>query len=155
MVWFYLEGVANVLSQHRMDACYKWSIACNADRYYKTGRNKYLRYDVTTNEGVACEFVHTKEAFHTHVESRNTDGSIFENHMPDNGAESSRDVRHLNYKNSVNDANEVDSNVDSDDEDDGPPPFIDTSDSDSDSDDDDVTGVKRRRNRFKDINNVA
>ena len=55
----------------------------------------------------------------------------------------------------MNDASEVDSDIESYDEDDGPLPLIDAPDSDRDSDDeDDFLGVKRRT-RFQDSNNVA
>ena len=48
-----------------------------------------------------------------------------------------------------------DSNVESDDKDDGLPPLMDTPNSDRNSgDDDDVAGVTRRT-RFQDINNFA
>ena len=61
VAWFYLEGVANILSQCRMATCSKWSIACDTDRHHKNLRGKYLCYDVTTNEGVVRKFVITKE----------------------------------------------------------------------------------------------
>ena len=90
------------------------------------------------------------------MESRSTDGRIFGNHFPDNGIDFGRVMCHLSYKNNVNNASEVDSDIESDDEDDGPPPLMDTPDSDIDSDDDDdFVGVTRRITRFQDSNNVA
>ena len=61
VVWFYPEGVVNIFSQYFMATCSKWSIACDTDRHHKNLRGKYLCYDVTTNEGVVCKFVITKE----------------------------------------------------------------------------------------------
>ena len=56
VLWFYPEEVANIFSQCRIAAYSKWSIACDTDRYHKTGIDKDLCYDVKTNEGVVCNF---------------------------------------------------------------------------------------------------
>ena len=50
-VWFYPEGVANILSQFSMAACSKWAIDYSTKRFYKTGDYKDLAFFVTTNEG--------------------------------------------------------------------------------------------------------
>ena len=67
--------------------------------------------------------------------SRSTDSSIFGNYLSDDGTDSGRAMCRLNYKNNVNNASEVDSDVDLDNDYDGPPPLMDAPDSDRDSDD--------------------
>ena len=48
MVWFYLEGVASILSQFRMIVHSKWRVYCNADKHHRSGDINDLGFDVVT-----------------------------------------------------------------------------------------------------------
>ena len=64
VVWYYPEGVANILSQHRVITLSKWRVKFDSDSYYRTGNRKDLCYDCTTGEGVKLQFLPTEKGLH-------------------------------------------------------------------------------------------
>ena len=58
-MWYYLEGVANMLSQFRVASLSKWMTSYDTEKYDKTGNTKHLCYEVTTGEGKHCKFLPT------------------------------------------------------------------------------------------------
>ena len=50
-VWLCGDGVANILSQHRMAVCSKWQIYYNADEFESSGDPQDLCYHVITPQG--------------------------------------------------------------------------------------------------------
>ena len=51
-VWYYPDGVANILSSHKLIVDSKWKMNYSTDRYYQTGDVNDLSYQCTTGEGV-------------------------------------------------------------------------------------------------------
>ena len=47
-VWFYLNGVANILLQFRMIVHSKWRMTYDAARFYRSSNVEDLSYDVIT-----------------------------------------------------------------------------------------------------------
>ena len=76
-VWYYPQGVDNILSQRRMAACSKWKISYSTELFHNTGDAIDLCYEVLTKEKIKCRFVPTPEGFHALTVDRNTDGYIF------------------------------------------------------------------------------
>ena len=63
-VWYYPEGVANILSQHRMVVNSKWDIDYNSKLYKKTGNTRDLKYNCVTAEGIELSFSPNKDGLH-------------------------------------------------------------------------------------------
>ena len=64
VVWYYPEGVANILSQHRVISLSKWRVKFDSDMYYRTGNRMELCYDCTTGEDVKLRFLPTEKGLH-------------------------------------------------------------------------------------------
>ena len=76
-MWYYLEGVANMLSQFRVASLSKWMTSYDTEKYDKTGNTKHLCYEVTTGEGNHCRFLPTPEGLHTCTVPKDNADSIF------------------------------------------------------------------------------
>ena len=63
-VWYYPEGVANILSQHRMITLSKWRVKFDSDLYYRTGNKLDLCYNCITGENVKVKFTPTDKGLH-------------------------------------------------------------------------------------------
>ena len=63
-VQFYLNGVANILSQHRMVVNSGWDIEYSTKAYRRTGDIRELKYVCVTSEGVKVIFTPNKEGLH-------------------------------------------------------------------------------------------
>ena len=94
-VWFYPEGVANILSQFSMAAYSKWTIDYSTKRFHETGDYKDLAFFVTTNEGRKCKFTPTSNGLHAMTVKKNTDGYIFGKHLYDNGTKGGKSMCHM------------------------------------------------------------
>ena len=64
IVWYYLDGVANILSSHKLIVDSKWKMNYSTDRYYQTGDVNNLSYQCTTSKGVKVDFKPTPEGLH-------------------------------------------------------------------------------------------
>ena len=64
VVWYYPEGAANILSQHRVITQSKWRVRFDSDLYYRTGNRKDLCYNCTTGEGVKLQFTPNEKGLH-------------------------------------------------------------------------------------------
>ena len=65
-VWYYPDGVANILSQFRMIAHSKWRMTYDTAKYHKSGNIEDLCYDVITSEGHRCKFIPTRQGLHVY-----------------------------------------------------------------------------------------
>ena len=63
-VWFYPDGVANIISQHRMVVHSGWDIEYSTKAYRKSGNIKDLKYDCVTSEGVKVSFLPNEDGLH-------------------------------------------------------------------------------------------
>ena len=63
-VWYYPQGVANILSQFCMIVHRKWSIYCRTDTHHKTGKISDLGFEVVTPQGFRCKFSPTEQRLH-------------------------------------------------------------------------------------------
>ena len=63
-VWFYPNGVANILSQHRMVINSGWDIEYSTKAYRQSRDIRDLKYDCVTSEGVKVTFAPNKEGLH-------------------------------------------------------------------------------------------
>jgi hypothetical protein len=64
IVWYYPNGVADILSQHRLVVNSGWDIDYSSKRYRKTGNIDDLKYDCVTAEGVHVSFLPNKDGLH-------------------------------------------------------------------------------------------
>ena len=63
-MWFYPDGVANILSQNKLVIDSKWKMYYSSDRYYQTNNVLDLSYRGMTSEGRKVTFVPTTEGLH-------------------------------------------------------------------------------------------
>jgi hypothetical protein len=63
-VWYYPNGVANILSQHRMVVNSGWDIDYSTKEYRATKNISSLRYNCVTSEGIVCTFTPNKDGLH-------------------------------------------------------------------------------------------
>ena len=63
-VWFYRDGVANILSKYRMVVYSMWDICYSTRTYRRTGDVRDLSYNCTTSEGVEIKFTPTIKGLH-------------------------------------------------------------------------------------------
>jgi hypothetical protein len=63
-VWYYPQGVANILLQHRMAVNSNWDIDYSSKMYKKTGSTNDLKYNCVTSEGVRLSFSPNKDGLH-------------------------------------------------------------------------------------------
>ena len=61
MVWYYLNGVSNILSHHQVVISSGWDIKYSTNQYQKSKNIKDLRYDCVTLEEVKITSVPTKD----------------------------------------------------------------------------------------------
>ncbi|OEU11892.1 hypothetical protein FRACYDRAFT_245012 [Fragilariopsis cylindrus CCMP1102] len=95
-VWYYPEGVANILSQHRMVVNSGWDIEYSTKRFRKTKDLSSLKYDCVTAEGVECTFSPNTEGLHvldcTKYFGIGKDGYVFGKHITDNNVSSGNNM---------------------------------------------------------------
>ncbi|OEU10337.1 hypothetical protein FRACYDRAFT_247347 [Fragilariopsis cylindrus CCMP1102] len=95
-VWYYPEGVANILSQHRMVVNSGWDIEYSTKRFRKTKDLSSLKYDCVTAEGVECTFSPNKEGLHvldcTKYFGIGKDGYVFGKRIIDNNVSNGNDM---------------------------------------------------------------
>ena len=63
-VWYYPNGVANILLSHKLIVDSKWKMTYSTNRYYQTGDVNDLLYQCTTSRGVKVDFKPTPEDLH-------------------------------------------------------------------------------------------
>jgi hypothetical protein len=63
-VWYYPNGVANILSQHRMVVNSGWDVDYSSRTYKKSGDIRDLKYECVTSEGIKLVFAPNKEGLH-------------------------------------------------------------------------------------------
>ena len=63
-VWYYPNGVANILSQHRMVVNSGWDVEYSTKEYRRTQNEQDLKYDCITSEGVKLSFTPNKDGLH-------------------------------------------------------------------------------------------
>ena len=95
-VWYYPEGVANILSQHRMVVNSGWDIEYSTKEFRKTNNLSSLKYECVTAEGVKCTFSPNKEGLHvldcTKYFGIGKDGYIFGNNITNNNVDNGNDM---------------------------------------------------------------
>ena len=64
VVWYYPDGVANIISQHRAITLSKWRVSFDSDLYYRTGNPLDLCFNCTTSEGIKLQFSPTEKGLH-------------------------------------------------------------------------------------------
>jgi hypothetical protein len=63
-VWYYPNGVANILSQHRMVVNSGWDVDYTSRIYKKTLDIKDLKFECTTHEGTKISFPSNTDGLH-------------------------------------------------------------------------------------------
>ena len=63
-LWFYPNGMANILSQHRMVVHSGWDVDYSTKLYRKSGNIQDLKYDCVTSNGVNVTFTPNKQGLH-------------------------------------------------------------------------------------------
>ena len=63
-VWFYPEGVANILLQHRIEVNSGFSVEYSTKRIIKTRNKQDLSYNCETSKGVKVYFMPTEQDLH-------------------------------------------------------------------------------------------
>jgi hypothetical protein len=63
-VWYYPNGVANILSQHRLVVNSGWDIEYSSKKYRETNNTMDLKYDCITSEGIELSFPPNKDGLH-------------------------------------------------------------------------------------------
>ena len=63
-VWYYPEGVANIISQHRMVVNSGWDVKYSTDKFRLTGKTSDLKYECTTMEGIRVDFAPNEKGLH-------------------------------------------------------------------------------------------
>lgn len=95
-VWYYPEGVANILSQHRMVVNSGWDIEYSTKEYRKSRKVSTLKYDCVTSEGVHCTFSPNKDGLHVLDCSKyfgiGKSGYIFGKNITDNNVNGGKDM---------------------------------------------------------------
>jgi hypothetical protein len=95
-VWYYPEGVANILSQHRMVVNSGWNIEYSTKKFRETKNISSLKYDCITSEGVVCSFVPNKDGLHimdcTKYFGIGKSGYIFGKKLIDNNVDGGKDM---------------------------------------------------------------
>ena len=84
MVWYYPQGVANILSQFRMIVFSKWRMTFDAAKYHRSGNIDDLSYDVTTPAGIQCKFKPTPQGLHVFKINSRDGKNIFGKSSTDN-----------------------------------------------------------------------
>ena len=64
-MWFYPNGMASILSQHRMVVYSGRDIEYSTKAYHKSGNIRALRHDCVTSEGMKVTFTPNEECLHT------------------------------------------------------------------------------------------
>ena len=83
-VWYYPQGVANILSQFRMVIYSKWRICYSTERYHETGDVSDLSYDVTTPDGFNCSFTPNSQGLHVYQVPKGRGTNVFGTKKKDN-----------------------------------------------------------------------
>ena len=111
-MWYYPEGVANILSQHRMITCSKWKINFSSDLFYKTGNVKDLTYDCVTSEGLKVQFVPSDQGLYVKDCSEylglNKSGCFFGTEITDNGTQGGELMSYAFSINKINNSTGID-----------------------------------------------
>ena len=97
-VWFYADGIANILSQHRMATLSNWGIDYSTRVYRLSGDEADLSYNVTTSEGIKCRFHPTAEGLHVHEVDEHDASNAFGRRVIDNLTNRGRDMCHVGIK---------------------------------------------------------
>jgi hypothetical protein len=95
-VWYYPNGVANILSQHRMVVNSGWNIEYSSKKYRETNDLSSLRYECITSEGTKCSFIPNKDGLHvmdcTEYFGIGKSGYIFGKKIVDNNVGGGKDM---------------------------------------------------------------
>ena len=84
IVWFFRDGVANIISQFRIAVHSKCDISYSTGDYKKSGRIEDLAYKVKTSEGIKCKFTPTEKGPYVLKIDKKTNGCFFGREIPDN-----------------------------------------------------------------------
>ena len=88
-MWFYPDGVPNILLQHRMVLNSGWSLSYSSDRFYKTRDLMDLLYDCEMKEGKKFDFMQTEELLYVlncaEYFGLNKTGYVFSKRVNNNG----------------------------------------------------------------------
>ena len=77
IVWYYLKGVANILSQFMMALHGVWDIEYSTKTFNKTGIIEDLCFNVMKEEGFKCTFDPTSKGLHVHASDKSDCGNMF------------------------------------------------------------------------------
>ena len=100
-VWFYTNGIINILSQHRMATLSKWNIDYITRNYKVLGDIDDLSYKVTTEEGIKCKFCPMPKGLYVYnVLPRNT-SQAFGKKIVDNLTDMGKDMCYIGHVDSV------------------------------------------------------
>ena len=83
-VWFFREGVANILSQFWIAVYSRWEIMRTTKDHRKIGYFEDLCYKIVTSEGIKCKFTPTLKGLHVLRVNEDTDGCFFGRSISDN-----------------------------------------------------------------------
>ena len=106
-VWFFREGIVNILSQFQVAIYSKWDITYTTKDYRKTGRLEDLCYKVVTNEGIQCKFTPTSKGLHVLRVNEDTDDYFFGKSISDNGTDFSMAMYHTILSESIEEEDDL------------------------------------------------